>query len=216
MSVAGVVAEFTMSLDGFIAGPNDEIDRLFRWYRGGDTDFSLASTSMAFKVSRASADLLRATWSQIGAIVTGRRDFDVSRAWGGKPPLAVPTFIVTHRVPAEWTTAGSPFTFVTDGVASAIAQAGQVAGERVVAVSGTTIVQQCLQAGLIDGIRIHLAPVLLGAGIRLFDNLGPLPIDLEPAGVIEGTGVTHLFFRVVKQGAASPGSADSGREGAGA
>jgi dihydrofolate reductase len=171
---------------------------------------------MTFKVSRASADLLRATWSRIGAIVTGRRDFDVSRAWGGRPPLAVPTFIVTHRVPAEWADPDTPFTFVTDGVASAIAQASWVAGERVIAVRGTTIVQQCLRAGLLDAIRIHLAPVLLGAGIWLFDNLGPRPINLGAAGVIECTGVTHLVFRAVNEGAASSESADSGREGAGA
>ena len=110
----------------------------------------------------------------------------------------MPTFIVTHKLPQEWDKDGSPFTFVTDGVASAIAQAKRAAGDKDVGVGGTTIVQQGLQAGLIDEISIHLAPILLGAGIRLFDHLGPEPIDLERAGVIEGTGVTHLRFRVVK------------------
>ena len=137
-----VIAEFTMSLDGFIAGPNDEVDRLFRWYSAGDTEFPVAGTGMVFRISRASAELLRATWGQLGAIVTGRRDFDVSGAWGGTPPLGVPTFIVTHRIPQEWVRDGSPFTFVTDGVASAIAQARQAAGDQDVGVSGTTIVQQ--------------------------------------------------------------------------
>ncbi len=173
-------------------------DRLFGWYSAGDTEFPAAGTGMVFKISRASAELLWATWGRLGAIVTGRRDFDVSGAWGGTPPLGVPTFIVTHRVPQEWVREGSPFTFVTDGVASAITQARQAAGDKDVGVGGTTIVQQALLAGLIDNIRIHLAPVLLGAGIRLFDRLGPDPIALESTGVIEGTGVTHLQFRVVK------------------
>jgi dihydrofolate reductase len=196
--VGKFVAEFTMSLDGFIAGPDDDIRRLFGWYRSGDTEFPVAGTEMVFKISQASSELLRKEWGAIGAIVTGRRDFDVSNAWGGKPPLAVPTLIVTHRAPEEWVYDGSPFTFVTTGVASALEQARQVAGDKNVGVGGTKIVQQCLQAGLLDEIQIHLAPILLGAGIRLFDNLGDHPIDLEPIGTIAGMGVTHLRFRVKK------------------
>jgi dihydrofolate reductase len=196
--VGKVITQFTMSLDGFIAGPNDEVDRLFHWYRSGDTAFPVAGTSMVFNVSRASTALLAATWGRLGALVTGRRDFDVSHAWGGTPPLGVPTFIVTHRPPAEWLTPGSPFAFVTNGVASAIAQARQAAGDRDVGVGGTTIVQQALRAGLIDEIRIDLAHVLLGAGIRLFDQLGVDPIALKRDRVIEGTNVTHLHFRVVR------------------
>ena len=193
-----VIAEFTMSLDGFIAGPDDDIGRIFRWYYSGDTEFPVSDGKMVFKISQASARLLHESWGALGAIVTGRRDFDVSGAWGGKPPLDVPTFIVTHRIPQEWAREGSPFTFVTDGVESAVDQARKAAGERNVGISGSTITQQCLLAGMLDEIQIHLAPVLLGAGIRLFDHLGPDPIDLENAGVIEGTGVTHLRFRVVK------------------
>ena len=192
-----IITEFTMSLDGFIAGPDDEVDRLFRWYFSGDTEFPMEHIGRVFKISRASADLLGETWGRAGAIVTGRRDFDVSRAWGGVSPLGVPIFIVTHQAPQEWAGKDAPFTFVTDGIESAIAQARQVAGDKDVGVGGTTIVRQCLLAGLIDEIHIHLAPVLLGAGIRLFDQLGPHPIDLESTGVIEGTGVTHLRFRVV-------------------
>lgn len=83
-----VIAEFTMSLDGFVADPNHDIRQLFGWYRNGDTEFRLPSSTMSFKVSRASADLLRRNWAGIGALVTGRRDFDVSHAWGGTSPLA--------------------------------------------------------------------------------------------------------------------------------
>jgi dihydrofolate reductase len=133
-----------------------------------------------------------------GAIVTGRRDFDVSKAWGGTSPLGVPIFIVTHTPPQEWTKDGSPFTFVTEGVERALEQAKQAAGDKNVSVGGTKIVQQCLKAGLIDEIRIDLVPLLLGAGIRLFDNPGSEPIALESLAVIEGTGVTHLRYRVIK------------------
>ena len=193
-----VTTQFTMSLDGFIAEPNDEVGRLFRWYFSGDTSFPVPGSSLAFKVSRVSAGLLQEVWGKIGAIVTGRRDFDVSKAWGGDPPFNVPTFIVTHRVPQEWVKAGSPFTFVTDGVESALAQAKAAAGDKDVSVGGTQITQQCLRAGLIDELQIDLVPILLGAGIRWLDRLGPDPIELENIGVIEGTGVTHLRYRVVK------------------
>ena len=196
-----VTAQFTMSLDGFIAGPNDEIDKLFHWYSSGDTDFPVPGTDRPFKISRASAELLRKEWDKIGAIVTGRRDFDVSQAWGGISPLGVPIYIVTHRVPQEWVREGSPFTFVTDGVESALAKARQAAGDRNVAVSGSTIIQQCLRAGLLDEIQIDLAPILLGAGIRLFDHLGTEPIELECTKVIEGAGVTHLQYRVLRSAA---------------
>jgi dihydrofolate reductase len=188
----------TMSLDGFIAGPGDDVQHLFKWYYSGDTEFPLPGTNLVFKVSRASADFLREVWSTLGVFVTGRRDFDVSNAWGGTPPLGVHAFVVTHHPPQEWIKAGSPFTFVTDGVESAIAQARQVAGDKNIAVGGTTIVQQCLRAGLLDEIHISLAPVLLGAGIRLFDHLGPVPIALESTRVIDAPGVTHLVYRVVK------------------
>lgn len=130
--------------------------------------------------------------------MTGRRDFDVSDAYGGKPPLGVPLFVVTHRVAQEWVYEGSPFTFVTDGVARALEKAKAVAGDKTISVGGTQIVQQCLAAGLLDEIRIDLVPMLLGAGIRLFDNVGANPIELESLPVVETPDVTHLRFRVVK------------------
>ena len=193
-----VMFNMTMSLDGFVAGPNDEVDRLFRWYFSGDTAVPFPGSPYEFKVSRASAEHFQRTWPTFGAMVTGRRNFDLTHAWGGKPPLGVPCFVVTHRVPAEWVKPGSPFTFVTDGVPSAIEQAKRVAGEKHVAISTANIMQQCLTAGLLDEIHIDLVPILLGNGIRLFDQLGTEPIELESIGVVEGTGVTHLSFRVVK------------------
>jgi dihydrofolate reductase len=196
----------SMSLDGFIAGPNEGPERplgeggerLFAWYSGGDTEYRLPGTEMVFRVSPQSADLLREAHSKMGAFVTGRRTFYIANGWGGNPPLGVPTFVVTHTVPQEWVYEESPFTFVTDGVESAVEQAKAVAADKDVAVGAASIAQQCIRAGLLDEVHIDLAPVLLGGGVRLFEHLGAGPIELERTGVVEGAGVTHLTFRVVK------------------
>ncbi len=193
-----VVFENSMSLDGFVAGPNDEVDQIFKWYYSGDTDFRFPGLDMDFKISRASAEYLLERTKTIGASVTGRRTFNVTGGWGGNPPGGGAYFVVTHTVPQEWVKPGSPFTFVTDGVESAVEKARQAAGDKDISIFSASILQQCLKAGLVDEIYIDLAPVLIGKGIRLFDHLGAEPIELENIGVIEGTGVTHLSFRVVK------------------
>jgi len=203
----GIVSTgLSMSLDGFIAGPNDGPgsplgeggERLFAWYSGGDTEYRLPGTEMVVRVSPQSVELLREAHSKMGAFVTGRRTFDITNGWGGNPPLGVPTFVVTHTVPQEWVYEGSPFTFVTDGVESAVEQAKAVAGDKDVAVGAASIVQQCIRAGLLDEIHIDLVHVLLGEGVRLFDHLGTGSIELERTRVVEAPGVTHLTFRVVK------------------
>ena len=194
------------SLDGFIAGPNDGPEapmgeggeRLLVWYAGGDTEYRLPGTDTVFRVSPQTAELLRETRRTTGALVTGRKTFDLTNGWGGGHPLGVPVFVVTHTVPQEWAGEGSPFTFVTDGLESAIEQAKALAGDKDVGVVGASIVQQCIRAGLLDEIHFDLVPVLLGGGVRLFDHLGTEPIELESTRVIEGAGVTHLTFRVVK------------------
>jgi dihydrofolate reductase len=193
------------SLDGFIAGPNDGPeasmgeggDRLLAWYFGGDTEYRLPGTEMVFKVSPQTADYLRETSTTTGALVTGRRTFDLTHGWGGGHPLGVPVFVLTHSVPQEWVYDGSPFSFVMDGLESAVAQAKSVAGDKDVGVIGANLVQQCIRSGLLDEIHLDLVPVLLGDGIRLFDQTAE-PIELESTRVIEGAGVTHLTFRVVK------------------
>jgi dihydrofolate reductase len=201
-----VMVELSMSLDGFVAGPNDGPEnplgdggtRLFDWYSSGDTAFPLPGTDMVFKISRASAELLQEEWNKLGAMVAGRRMFDIANAWGGKPPGGGPCFIVTHTAPQEWVKEGSPFTFVTDGVESAIRQAKQAAGDKNVAIGSANIAQQCLKAGLLDEIQIDLVPVLLGGGVRLFENPGPAPIELETTRVVDAPGVTHIRFRIVR------------------
>ena len=200
-----VTFNITVSLDGFVAGPNDNPnnglgdggERLFDWYFSGDTEIPISDGNMVLKVSSQSAQILQAAMSTYGAAVWGRRTFDIARAWGGHPP-GRPCFIVTHNVPQEWLYEGSPFTFVTDGVESAIRQAKQAAGEKDVVVCTASVLQQCLSAGLMDEIHIDVAPILLGSGVRLFDHLGKVPIELQSIRAIQTPGVIHLGFRVVK------------------
>jgi dihydrofolate reductase len=197
-----------MSLDRFIAGPIDGPERslgeggerLMAWYAGGDTELKapLGSGEIVFRVSPASAEVVQARLSTAGALVTGRRTFDIANGWGGRHPADVPVFVVTHSVPRDWGTRDAPFTFVTGGVERAVAQAKQVAGDKYVGVGAASVTQQCLRAGLLDEIQIDLVPILLGGGVRLFDDLGAAPIGLERIGIVEAPGVTHLRYRVVR------------------
>ena len=189
---------FSTSLDGFIAGPNGDVGSLFDWYFGGDTDYTMPSGDMTLKVSPQSAELLRESHERTGALVVGRRHFDHAGAWGGRHPMDVPVFVVTHTVPQEWAYEGSPFAFVTEDVESAVGQARATAGDKDVGVGGADVAQQCIKAGLIDEIGVDLVPVLFGEGIRFFDRLGTGQIDLESTRVVEAPGVTHLRFRVVR------------------
>jgi dihydrofolate reductase len=187
-----------MSLDGYIAAPDGGIKDLFGWYFSGDTAVPVHDGRLVFKLHPASAAVFQESMQRTGAVVTGRRDFDVSHAWGGRPPLDVPTFIVTHQAPPEWSGPDSPFTFVTAGVERALALAHAAAGDKDIDVGGSTIVQQCLQSGWLDEIQIHLAPILLAEGVRLFDHLGLHPRRLEILRVVDTPHVTHLRYRVVK------------------
>jgi dihydrofolate reductase len=200
-----VVFNMTMSLDGFVAGPNDNPDNglgdggdaLFNWYFSGDTEIFISEGTPPLKVSQQSAKLLRDSFASYGAGVWGRKTFDIARAWGGHPPGS-PAFIVTHTVPQEWVKEGSPFIFITDGVESAIRQAKEAAGDKDVVVCTASILQQCLNAGLMDEIHVDVAPLLLGKGVRLFEHLMTVPIELECIRVVDAPGVTHMGFRVVK------------------
>ena len=193
-----VIAVFATSLYGFIADSQYGVWSLFGWLTSGDTPLQVPGVDRVFKTSPASAAHYRELLDMTGAAVTGRRDFDISRAWGGKHPFGIPAFIVTHSPPQEWVYEGSPFTFVTDGVESAVEQARKAAGDRNVIVNGSKITQQCLKAGLLDEIQIDLVPILLGEGVRLFENSSIKPIELETTSVVDAPGVTHLKFRVVK------------------
>jgi len=192
--MATVVADMSMSLDGFVADASDGIEGVFGWYGGGDVAVPTANPGMTFQTDEASAAELRNALGSVGALISGRRTFDLAGGWGGTHPIGVPVFVVTHSAPDGWEDA--PFTFVTDGVESAVAQAREVAGDKIVGVASPKITQQCLDAGLLDAIRVSLVPVLLGEGVRFLENLGTAPVQLEDPRVVEGRGVTHLYYGV--------------------
>lgn len=192
-----VIVELSMSLDGFIARKDNRTDEVHAWYTQGDTPVKMPNNELTFSTDAASAELVRESFD-LGANVTGRRTFDDAEAWGGEDPMGIPSFIVTHSIPEEWDRPDSPFIFVTEGVERAIAQAKAAAGGKDIGVAGADIAQQCLNLGLLDEIHIHLAPVLLGEGIRLFDHLSSTPIQLERIRVVDTPNVTHLYFRVVR------------------
>jgi dihydrofolate reductase len=194
-----VIVEMSMSLDGFIARSDGRTDEVHAWYSAGDVEVKMPNNELTFNVDPASAEIVNESF-KLGANVTGRNTFDDADAWGGDDPMGIPSFIVTHEIPEEWANKESPFTFVTDGVESALKQAQAAAGDKPVGVAGADIAMQCLKLGLLDEIQIHLAPVLLGEGIRLFDDVeeGKIPVQLEQIRVVQAPAVTHLFFRVVK------------------
>jgi dihydrofolate reductase len=131
-----------------------------------------------------------------GAIVTGRRTYDIANGWGGNGPLpGVPVFLVTHEVPDEVPAGSAPYTFVTEGVERAVELARGVAGDKDIGLMGATMVRQALRAGVMDEICLDLVPVLLGHGVRLLDGVAS---DLELTKVVDAPGVTHLTYRVVK------------------
>jgi dihydrofolate reductase len=199
------VADITMSLDGFITGPDDAPGRglgeggeaLHNWVMGGPWRYD--DEARRFAPLDVDRNVLQQALGSIGAGIIGRRMLDVTGGWGGNPPGGRDAryFVLTHSAPREWARPDSPFTFVTDGIESALAQAQAVAGDKDVGIGGgASVIQQYLAAGLVDELRLHLAPVLLGAGKRLFDHLGGKPIELERTGVIESPYATHLYFTV--------------------
>jgi dihydrofolate reductase len=192
-----VIADMSMSLDGYVADPNDGVDHLFGWFFNGDVETPTANPAFAFKTSQPSAGVLRDALGGVGALISGRRNFEIASGWGGTHPMGVPVFVVTHEAPSDWS-GGDGIRFVTDGIESAVAQAKEAAGEKTVGVATPSMVQQCLDAGLLDGINVNLVPVLLGGGIPFFANLANAPVQLEGPEVVEGTGVTHLTYRVVR------------------
>jgi dihydrofolate reductase len=198
--MATLVADMTMSVDGFIALPDDEVGPLFDWYSTGPVETPSASENWTYRTDEKSAEMLRGAADTIGALICGRRLFEHAKAWGGKHPVGCPVIVVSHSIPEGWPRPEVPFHFV-DGVEKAVALAREIAGDRVVAVATPTITQQCLNLGLLDVIRVNLAPVLLGSGIPFFANLRDTPIRLEDPEVETGHRVTHLTYRLRRPGA---------------
>ena len=191
-----VIFDISMSLDGFVTAANvrpeeplgDDGQRFHEW---------------AFGEDERNRELLAEAVNFVGAVIAGRRTYDLSVPWWGADgpagPARVPVFVVTHAEPED-APEGGVYTFVTDGIASALEQAKAAAGEKAVAVmGGAEIGQQFIRAGLVDEISIHLVPVLFGSGTRMFENLGGELIQLETTSVIETPEATHLRLRVVEQ-----------------
>jgi dihydrofolate reductase len=207
--------DISMSLDGFIAGPNQSIDdplgeggmRLHEWV------FRLASFREHHGLEggerNADDEVIAETIAATGATVMGRHMFSGGSGpwendpmadgwWGDEPPFRGPVFILTHH-PREPVVkkGGTTFTFVTDGIESALAQARAASGGKGVALGGgANVAQQYLRAGLLDEVQIHLVPLLLGDGVRLFDHHEGDPVALEATRVIASPSVTHLRFRL--------------------
>jgi dihydrofolate reductase len=197
-----VVLDITMSLDGFVTAPNDgpgrglgdDGERLHYWVFGGPWTYGEVHEDRpgATGVDREVLDELM----EAGAAVVGRRMYDVTDGWGGKSPFGVPCIVVTHRV-GDQPEPASGFEFV-DGIEVAVDRAREISGDRKVGIGGgASIAPQALQAGLVDELQIHIAPVILGAGRPLFGELGTR-LQLERTRVLESPFATHIKFRVLK------------------
>ena len=194
-----VVAIMSMSLDGYVADLDDGVAEVFDWYvNSGDVEINTGGAApMTFRMSEASAEHVRGVTSGLGALITGRKTFEVADGWGGNHAWG-PACVLTPSVPDGWPRPDSTVQFVNDGVESAVAQAKAAAGGKSVAVHGADVIQQCLNAGLIDEISVDVAALLLGSGVRLFDHLAATPATLGNPAVIAGNGVTHLRYPVLK------------------
>ena len=212
-----VIYETSMSLDGLTTGPNprheeplgDGGERLHEWVFGLAT--WRESHGMSGGETGPDNDLVAETVASTGAVIMGRRMFSGGQGsweddenadgwWGDEPPFHVPVFILTHhaREPVE-KRGGTTFRFVTDGIESALEQARDAAGELNVGISGgASVGGQYLRAGLLDEVLVHVAPVVLGDGVRIFGGpLGDEPPGLEPVQATSSHAVTHLRYRVV-------------------
>jgi dihydrofolate reductase len=196
-----VVSSASMSLDGFIANPDNTVGSLFDWYNSGDVEVRTAVEGFSFALTSQSAAYWRAWTADLGALVVGRELFDVTDGWRGAHPLGVPVVVLTHEQPTDWNYPGAKnFFFVTEGIEAAVARAQQVAGGKNVGVAAGTIARQCLEAGLLDEVAIDLVPVVMGTGRPYFGELAddhPYLLG-DPTTLIQGERVTHLVFPVKK------------------
>ncbi|RSN44193.1 dihydrofolate reductase [Amycolatopsis sp. WAC 04197] len=188
-----VVMYGSVSVDGFVADENDQPGPLFDWLTGGDVPLD---ESGVLKVSRASHDYTRRYWDEIGVTIAGRRVFDLTDGWDGKPPSGIDhVVVVTHRPAPDAWDPGAPFHFV-DGVEAAVAKAQELAGDRVVEVAAGDVGGQALAAGLVDEVRMDVVPVVFGSGRRFFGSVHAQHLLEDPEAVLQGNRVLHLRYRV--------------------
>ena len=189
-----VHTHMTMSLDGFIADPHGGIDELFGWYGAGEVTIPTKVEQFSFNVDEASAELLRGYLANSGALVCGRRLFDITNGWDDNHPMGPPVVVVTHHAPDDadrW-----PRTTFVDNVPAGIERAKEIAGDKAVTIASADIAAQALDLGLVDEVHVSLVPVLMGEGIPYFANLGAAPHRFEDPAVIPGTRATHLQYVV--------------------
>jgi dihydrofolate reductase len=196
--MARVVLDVTMSLDGFMAGPDVSVENPM-----GIGGLRLHEWILDASPNEVDAEIARGMQAGTGAVVLGRRTFDVGIHVWNDTPFPVPCLVLTHHPLAERLEKSGTFTFVTD-VRDAFDRATAAAGDRDVRLMGATVGQQFLAAGLVDEIRVQLAPVLLGAGRRLFEHLGNAHIELERLATVDSPHVTHLRYRVRRHAAPQP------------
>lgn len=190
-----ILSHMTMSLDGFIADPKDQVGELFEWYGAGDVDMPTPNKDVSFKVDKASAEMLGKLNGNTGAIVSGRRLFEIASGWGDSHPVGAPVVVVTHRPPADAAEKWPKTTFI-DGVDAAIARARKIAGDKDVVIASPNIIRQALDLGLIDEVCISLVPVLFGEGIPYFSKLQRGHQLLEDPEVTQGLRALHLPYQV--------------------
>jgi dihydrofolate reductase len=189
-----VIIDISTSLDGFIAQTNDDPGAIQDWLFKGD---EVSRHSELFKTAGKSTEVLDESFRTTGALIAGKRTYDLTGGWGGSHPMrGVPMFVLAHEAPREVPQGTTPFIFVTDGIGSAVEQAKRSAGERNVCVmGGANVIQQCLEAGLADELQIHVAAVVLGEGIRLIQHMKSGPVILQQLAAIAAPGVTHVRYR---------------------
>jgi dihydrofolate reductase len=193
-----VITHMTMSLDGFIADPNDQVGELFDWYEAGDVNVPNPNETVSFQVDDAGAQVLGEMTGRCGALVAGRHLFDIADGWGDKHPAGAPVVVVTHRAPDDAATRWPNTTFV-DGVDAAITRARQIAGDQDVVIASATIIQQALDLGLVDEVCVSLVPVLFGEGIPYFTKLDRGHQLLDDPIVLQGRRALHLRYPVRRQ-----------------
>jgi dihydrofolate reductase len=192
-----VIWDVTMSLDGFIANPNHNPGKIFDWYFSGHTPSKYRTGNLDFRLSSEDAKYFDARVKKVGAIIAGRRTYDVSQAWEGSFFIPVPFFVLTHKCPKRVPQGTTKFTFVNNGIESAITQAKKAAGNRLVSIMGANVAKQCIERGLLDEIHVSIAPYLLGDGVRLFDYACAHLVKLKrTAALASSSGMTHLSFKV--------------------
>ncbi|WP_028922522.1 dihydrofolate reductase family protein [Pseudonocardia acaciae] len=190
-----IFTHMTMSLDGFIADPGDQPGELFDWYEAGTVTVPNPNEDVTFQVDDASAQALRELTENTGALVTGRRLFDIANGWNDKHPAGAPVVVVTHHAPADAATTWPTTTFV-DGVDAAITHARQIAGDKDVTIASANVIQQALNLGLVDEVCVSLVPVLFGEGIPYFSGLRHGHLLLHDPIVVQGRRALHLRYPV--------------------